>query len=70
MAKKNKNRPKKWHPTPLKGSFMVISILGFFITIYLIKDLNYKTAFLLVFIAMFIAAIISMTQAPIINENK
>lgn len=67
MVKKNKIKPKKWHPTPLKGSFMLIAILGFFITIYLINDINYKTAFLLVFIAMFVAAVISMTKAPVVE---
>lgn len=58
-----------WRPGPIKGSFMAISIIGFFITVYLVNDLNWKTAFILVFIAMFIASMISMTVNPI-KENK
>jgi len=61
--------PKKtlpWRPGPIKGSFMAISIIGFLISIYLIypKSINYGTAFILVFIAMFIASVVSMTQNP------
>lgn len=68
MAKKvrrsaKKARPK-WHAVPLKGSFMVMSIIGFLIAAYLVDDLTYKTTFMLVFIAMFIASMISMTKAP------
>lgn len=69
MAKKArrssaKKAPEKWHAVPLKGSFMVMSIIGFLITAYLIEDITYKTTFMIVFIAMFIASMISMTQAP------
>ena len=56
--------PQKWHAVPLKGSFMVLSIIGFLITAYLVHDTNYLFAFMLVFIAMFIASLISMTKAP------
>mgnify|MGYP001599522660 CR=1 FL=1 len=68
MAKKkvrrSKKAPPKWHAVPLKGSFMVLSIIGFLITWKLIHDTNYRFAFMLVFIAMFIASLISMTKAP------
>ena len=70
MAKKarrssaKKAAPQKWHAVPLKGSFMVLSIIGFLITAYLVHDTNYKSAFMLVFIAMFIASMVSMTKAP------
>ena len=69
MAKKARRSsttksPEKWHAVPLKGSFMVMSIIGFLITAYLIDDITYKTTFMIVFIAMFIASMISMTQAP------
>ncbi len=55
-----------WHAMPLKGSFMIISILGFLITVYLIYPASgdYGIAFMVVFIAMFIASLISMTKAP------
>ena len=69
MARKKARRsvkkaPQKWHAVPLKGSFMVLSIIGFLITVYLINDTDYKFAFMIVFIAMFIASMISMTKAP------
>ena len=71
MAKKKARRkgsmreaPERWHAVPLKGSFMVMSIMGFLITAYLIDDVTYKTTFMIVFIAMFIASMVSMTKAP------
>ena len=70
MAKKARRRssvkkaPQKWHAVPLKGSFMVLSMIGFLITAYLIHDADYKFAFLIVFIAMFVASMVSMTKAP------
>ncbi len=56
--------PQKWHAVPLKGSFMVLAILGLLITAYLVEDPDYKTAFMIVFIAMFVASLVSMTKAP------
>ncbi len=76
MAKKKVTKktssPKKWHPGPVKGSFMVLSIVGFLVSLYLVYPMstNYGTAFILVFIAMFIASIISMTHVPIMNEKE
>ncbi len=65
----SRQEAKKWHATPLKGSFMALSILGFFITAYLVYPVNqsYGVAFMVVFIAMFIASLISMTKAPIME---
>ncbi len=60
-----KKAPQKWHAVPLKGSFMVLSIMGLLITAYLIEDVNYKITFMIVFIAMFVASLISMTKAPV-----
>lgn len=62
--KSSKARPK-WQAAPLKGSFMVLSILGFLISGYMIKNISYRIAFILVFGAMFIASLISMTKAPV-----
>ena len=58
--------PQRWHAVPLKGSFMVTAILGFFISLYFVypQSKNYGFAFMLVFVAMFIASIISMAKAP------
>lgn len=67
MAKR-KSTPPKWHAVPLKGSFMVLSIMGLLITAYLVKDVNYKTTFMIVFIAMFVASLISMTKAPVAEK--
>lgn len=69
MAKKKalrsvKKAPPKWHAVPLKGSFMILSIMGFLTTAYLVEDVNYKTAFMFVFLAMFLASLVSMTKAP------
>ncbi|MBI2102765.1 hypothetical protein HYT55_02920 [Candidatus Woesearchaeota archaeon] len=81
MAKRKKSRQNRrkvssakrssssWHATPLKGSFMATSIIGFFITAYLVYPTNpdYGVAFMVVFIAMFIASLISMTKAPVVE---
>ena len=58
----------KWHAVPLKGSFMVLSMLGFLISAYLVTSKDYKTAFMLVFGIMFVASLVSMTKAPIISK--
>ncbi len=56
-----------WHVTPLKGSFMVMAIIGFLATAYIIYpfSFNYGVAFMIVFAAMFIASLISMSRAPL-----
>lgn len=73
MVKKNNKitrQIKRWHAGPLKGSFMALSIIGFLITIYIVspRSYNFGVALSLVFIAMFIASVISMTQAPVIEK--
>lgn len=72
MAKRKKASTKdkfftRWHASPLKGSFMVLAMLGVLITVYLVDDVNYKITFMLVFAAMFIASLISMTKAPVVE---
>ena len=60
----------RWHAAPLKGSFMVLSILGFLITMYIIYQnfsKNLGIALMIVFAAMFVASLISMTKAPVIE---
>jgi len=59
----------KWHAAPLKGSFMVTSILGFLISVYWVypQSFNFGVAFMFIFAAMFIASLISMTKAPVIE---
>ncbi len=50
---------------PLPASFMIVSIVGFLISAYLVKDLSWKFTMLLFFAVMFIASFISMTKAPV-----
>ena len=52
---------------PLTGSFMLISIIGFFISLMWVypRTASYGFAFALVFTLMFIASIISMTYADV-----
>jgi len=61
---------QKWHPTPLKGSFMVLSIVGLLISTYMIypRSVNFGIAAILVFAAMFVASLISMTKAPVVES--
>jgi len=55
---------------PLKGSFMVVAIAGFFITMMLVDDLSWKFTFMIFFSTMFIASMISTTHAPVVTESK
>lgn len=62
-------RASSWHAGPLKGSFMITAILGLLISVYWVypQSINYGIAFMIIFIAMFIASLISMTKAPVIE---
>jgi hypothetical protein len=61
----------KWKAAPLKGSFMITSILGFLLSGYYVypQSFNLGVASMLVFAIMFVASLISMTKAPVINEK-
>ena len=52
---------------PLPGSFMLISILGFLVSAFLLYPVNSPLGFAsaLIFMLMFVAAIISMTYADV-----
>ncbi len=65
----DKKHAQKWHAAPLKGSFMVFAILGFFISAYLINNSAWRLAFLIVFAAMFIASLISLSKADLMLEK-
>ena len=68
VSRKINAQPKKnFVAVPLKGSFMLLAIVGFFVSAYLVypKNVSYGFAFMLVFTAMFFASLISMTKAPI-----
>jgi len=51
---------------PLSGSFMLSSMLGFAISLVWVypASVSFGIAFMIVFAAMFIASIISLTYAP------
>ena len=67
MAKKKSSKKIKLHIVPLKGSFMVTAILGFFLSYYYVYSVSMKfgIACMLIFVLMFIASIVSMTKAPV-----
>ena len=52
---------------PLTGTFMIISILGFIISLFLVYKVTppFGIAFALIFALMFIASIISMTYSDV-----
>jgi len=56
-----------WQAVQLPTSFMLTAILGLLITIYWVfpQSLKFGMAFLLAFLLMFFAALISMAKAPI-----
>ena len=62
--------PGKWKAAPLKGSFMVTSILGFLLSYYYVHPRSFSLgiASMLVFAAMFVSSLISMTKAPVITK--
>lgn len=55
---------------PLKASFAATSIIGFLVSVILIPKFSETWAFTfaIVFLIMFIAAMLSMTKAPIPEE--
>ena len=55
---------------PLKGSFMIVAIVGFLVSAYLIEDISWKFTMLIFFATMFIAAFVSMTHAPIAEKAR
>jgi len=52
---------------PLSGAFMVTAIVGFFVSMLFVWQLSptWAVAFMLFFAIMLIAALISMTKAPV-----
>lgn len=76
MAKKKKRIlpqkravPSRWQAAPLKGSFMITAILGFLISAYYVypQSTNFGLAFMIVFAVMFVASLVSMTKAPVVE---
>tara|TARA_Y100000310_G_C20641114_1_gene793946 strand:- start:1321 stop:1539 length:219 start_codon:yes stop_codon:yes gene_type:complete len=63
---------KAWQAVPLKGSFMVISILGFLLSYYYIYQASpdFGIASMIIFSLMFIAALVSMSKAPLMGVKE
>ncbi len=82
MAKKRKSKKVKsakvkspqlkWRASPLKGSFMVLAIIGFLVTAYVVypRSFNYGVTFMIIFAAMFVASLISMSKAPLAERDS
>ncbi|MBS3140148.1 hypothetical protein J4479_04025 [Candidatus Woesearchaeota archaeon] len=69
IAFPSKGEAQPWHAAPLKGSFMILAIVGFLVSAYLFTNPAWRLAFLIVFAAMFVASIISMTKADVVPEK-
>ncbi|MBC8500684.1 MAG: hypothetical protein ISS25_00570 [Nanoarchaeota archaeon] len=57
---------------PISSGFMLFSMFGFIISAFFINHPIFKSwawAFMIVFVIMFIASLISMTKAPIGEEE-
>ncbi|MBR9690204.1 hypothetical protein GOV08_00810 [Candidatus Woesearchaeota archaeon] len=61
---------EQFKAAPLSSSFMLASMLGFFISVFYIYRFSPKfgATFTLIFILMFLAAFISMSKAPVDDE--
>lgn len=77
MAKKRKIKPRvlkanRWHAVPLKGSFMLTSILGVLLSYFYVYPVSpsLSWACIIVFTLMFCASLISMTKAPLVAHPK
>ncbi len=57
---------------PLSGGFMLASMLGFAISIVWVypQSISWGIAFMIVFGAMFLASILSLTYAPVEDIGK
>jgi MFS family permease len=56
---------------PLSSGFMIVSIIGFLVSIWMVSDwsLEWAFAFSLLFVMMFISSMVSMTKAEPIDEH-
>ncbi|MBD3249542.1 hypothetical protein GF336_05855 [Candidatus Woesearchaeota archaeon] len=54
---------------PLKPSLMVVSILGFIVSAFLVNNLDWKITLLIFFAVMFIASFISMHYSSVIPKK-
>ena len=66
-SRKKKSLIKRPGIAPLSGGFMIMSIIGFLISAYLVYDADktWGLSFCLIFTLMFVASLISMTYAPV-----
>jgi len=68
---KYQSKVSHWQAVPLKGSFMVTAILGFFLSYYYVYPVSYDfgIACMILFTLMFIAALVSMAKAPLMGDG-
>ena len=69
-ARKEIKEAGKMKYTPLKGSLFAISLIGFLATIFLFErlGLTWGLTFLIFFVVLFIASLISLIKGPITNK--
>ncbi|MEM3126455.1 MAG: hypothetical protein QW331_00080 [Candidatus Woesearchaeota archaeon] len=71
MAKKKgkTKKPRKFRFVPLKGTVMATSIIGLMFTIFYWDKLgiDWGTAFFVVFLAIFIATLLAVHKAPLME---
>lgn len=63
---------KGWKPAPLTASFMLTALLGLVVSgIWVLpRSSDWGVAFLVFFTAMFVAALVSMTYAPVVTKRR
>lgn len=62
---------KKFKVAPLSGSFMITAIVGFLVSMLFVFKMSatWGVTFMIFFAVMLIAAIISMTKAPVSEKE-
>jgi len=61
----------KFPVVPLSGTFMITAIVGFFVSMLFVWQISqtWAIAFMIFFAVMIIAALISMTRAPVAEKE-
>jgi len=69
-ARKEIKEAGKMKYAPLKGSLFAISLIGFLATIFLFErlGLTWGLTFLIFFVVLFIASLLSLLKGPITNK--
>jgi hypothetical protein len=64
-------KPKMIPQTPLSSGFMLTSIMGALLSVFVVMPMSlaWGFTFTLVFVVMFIASLVSMTQGPVGDQD-